>query len=110
MGVFGVQLVCTMVMTSVLSKVVPHWSPAQWLLCNTGLYHYLHPTDDQLRDKKKQPNSKNNKNEYNADGSFNILPKNIDVTLEQTPVTYTDVSIVTVIYCQFKCFIACLQY
>ena len=93
MGVFGVQLVCTMVMTSVLSKVVPHWSPANWLLCNTGLHYYLHPTDNQLREKKTKFNSKNNNVNINSDGSFTISPKNIDVTLQQAPVTQIDVSI-----------------
>ncbi|KAF2367778.1 Transmembrane protein 161A/B [Trinorchestia longiramus] len=93
MGVFGMQLVCTMVMCTVLSKVIPHWSPAQWLLCNTGLSYYLHPTDDQLRDKKKTSSSKNNtkSSENTENGCFTVLPKNLDVNLQKTSVTKLDV-------------------
>uniref|UniRef100_A0A6A7FRC3 Transmembrane protein 161B-like n=1 Tax=Hirondellea gigas TaxID=1518452 RepID=A0A6A7FRC3_9CRUS len=93
MGVFGVQLVCTMVMSSVLSKVMPHCSPAQWLLCGTGLSYYLHPSDDQLRDKKKDTSkSKNNKSvDNNNDGSFIVLPKNINVNLQKAPITQEEV-------------------
>lgn len=33
-GVIGIQLVVTMVMASVLQKIIPHYSLARWLLCN----------------------------------------------------------------------------
>lgn len=95
MGVFGVQLVCTMVMSSVLSKVVPHWSPARWLLCRTGLFYYLHPTNDQLRgDSAKKKSSSSKKSPDNDEETFNVLPKNIDVNLTKAVITETDVSMV----------------
>uniref|UniRef100_A0A4X1TB52 Transmembrane protein 161B n=1 Tax=Sus scrofa TaxID=9823 RepID=A0A4X1TB52_PIG len=34
MGVIGIQLVVTMVMASVMQKIIPHYSLARWLLCN----------------------------------------------------------------------------
>lgn len=33
-GVIGVQLVVTMVMASVIQKIIPHYSFARWLLCS----------------------------------------------------------------------------
>lgn len=33
-GVIGVQLVVTMVMASVIQKIIPHYSLARWLLCS----------------------------------------------------------------------------
>jgi len=86
MAVFSVQLALTLVMTSVMSKVLPHLSPARWLLCGTGLRYYLHPTNQQLRDKRKAKG----KTTLNADGSFDINMKNVDVTLEQAPITEAD--------------------
>lgn len=38
---FGVQLVVTMVMVSVFSRVISYYSLARWLLCSTG-YESLH--------------------------------------------------------------------
>ncbi|KAL6031886.1 hypothetical protein STEG23_028720, partial [Scotinomys teguina] len=34
LGVIGIQLVVTMVMASVMQKIIPHYSLARWLLCN----------------------------------------------------------------------------
>ncbi|XP_063820041.1 transmembrane protein 161B isoform X2 [Pseudophryne corroboree] len=39
MGVIGVQLVVTMVMASILQKILPHYSLARWLLCNGRKYN-----------------------------------------------------------------------
>uniref|UniRef100_A0AAQ4PG33 Transmembrane protein 161B n=1 Tax=Gasterosteus aculeatus aculeatus TaxID=481459 RepID=A0AAQ4PG33_GASAC len=49
MGVIGVQLVVTMVMASVIQKIIPHYSFARWLLCSGSLQWYQHPTEDELR-------------------------------------------------------------
>ncbi|KAG5841052.1 hypothetical protein ANANG_G00195490 [Anguilla anguilla] len=49
MGVIGVQLVVTMVMASVIQKIIPHYSFARWLLCSGSLRWYQHPTEDELR-------------------------------------------------------------
>uniref|UniRef100_A4IHA2 LOC100124820 protein n=1 Tax=Xenopus tropicalis TaxID=8364 RepID=A4IHA2_XENTR len=63
MGVIGVQLVVTMVMASLLQKIIPHYSFARWLLCNGSLYWYQHPTEDELRTLagKQQPKAKSKK-------------------------------------------------
>ena len=93
MGVFGVQIVVTMVMTSVLSKVIPHMSLGNWLLCNTGLSYFLHPTDEQLKDKKKS-SQKNNKttSDSQENGTFPVMLKNIDINLEKKSITQVEVS------------------
>lgn len=49
MGVIGIQLVVTMVMASVMQKIIPHYSLARWLLCNGSLRWYQHPTEEELR-------------------------------------------------------------
>lgn len=36
-------------MVSVIQKLSPHYSLAKWILCSTGLYRYLHPTDSELK-------------------------------------------------------------
>ena len=36
-------------MVSVIQKVSPHASFAKYILCSTGLIHYLHLTDDELK-------------------------------------------------------------
>lgn len=38
-------------MASIIQKLGPHYSFAKWILCSTGLYRFLHPTDDELRSK-----------------------------------------------------------
>ncbi|KAK8395843.1 hypothetical protein O3P69_005746 [Scylla paramamosain] len=96
MAVFGAQLVVTMVMASVLSRITPHYSLARWLLCGTGLVYYLHPTDEELRSqagllkekgKKGKSGSKGGGKGGGAggggedDGGFTV-PRNLDLTLE----------------------------
>lgn len=98
MAVFGVQLVVTMVMASVLSRITPHYSLARFLLCRTGLMYYLHPTDEELRtlagipkDKGKKGkgggkgNSKPNSSSGNSedDGTFTV-PRSLDLNLEKS--------------------------
>ncbi|KAG9354354.1 hypothetical protein JZ751_001060 [Albula glossodonta] len=62
MGVIGVQLVVTMVMASVIQKIIPHYSFARWLLCSGSLRWYQHPTEDELRSLAgKQQKGKNKK-------------------------------------------------
>lgn len=100
MAVFGVQLVVTMVMASVLSKIIPHYSLARWFLCSTGLIFYLHPTDEELRsiagipkDKGKKGkggkgNSKTNSGQDN--GTFTV-PRSTDIVLEKSIIVPTEV-------------------
>ncbi|XP_045623858.1 transmembrane protein 161B [Procambarus clarkii] len=93
MAVFGLQLVVTMVMASVLSRITPHYSLARWLLCSTGLVYYLHPTDEELRSLAGVPKDKGKKGKGGGkgsnksgtaaedDGTFTV-PRSLDLSLE----------------------------
>lgn len=48
-ALLGAQLVITLAMVSVIQKLSPHFSLAQWLLCSTGLMRYIHPSDYELK-------------------------------------------------------------
>ncbi|XP_075036715.1 transmembrane protein 161B [Mixophyes fleayi] len=95
MSVIGVQLVVTMVMASVLQKIIPHYSLARWLLCNGSLYWYQHPTEDELRTLagKQQLKGKSKKDrKYNGhiENKPLTVPKDIDLHLETKTVTEVD--------------------
>lgn len=89
----------TLVMVSLIQKLSPYFSLARWLLCNTGLIRYLHPTDDELKTLSGVPKEKGGKNKggkgrnghtENASTTFHI-PRNLDVTLETAKITSYDV-------------------
>ncbi|KAJ8262980.1 hypothetical protein COCON_G00154370 [Conger conger] len=94
MGVIGVQLVVTMVMASVIQKIIPHYSFARWLLCSGSLRWYQHPTEDELRSLAgKQQKSKNKKErKYNGhiDNKPLTIPKDIDLQLETKSISEVD--------------------
>ncbi|SPP77469.1 transmembrane protein 161B [Drosophila guanche] len=94
MAVLGAQLVITLVMVSVIQKLSPHYSFAKWILCRTGLYRYLHPTDDELRTKggvpKEKPAKGKHKQQNGVSGQFHI-PRSIELDLETLPVLEQDV-------------------
>ncbi|XP_068104005.1 transmembrane protein 161B isoform X1 [Hyperolius riggenbachi] len=95
MGVIGVQLVVTMVMASVLQKIIPHYSLARWLLCNGSLYWFQHPTEEELRTLagKQQLKGKGKKDrKYNGhiENKPLTIPKDIDLHLETKTVTEVD--------------------
>uniref|UniRef100_A0A8C9NNH6 Uncharacterized protein n=1 Tax=Serinus canaria TaxID=9135 RepID=A0A8C9NNH6_SERCA len=48
-GVTGVQLVISMVMATVIQKIITHYSFSFWLLCSGSLQWYQHPTEEDLR-------------------------------------------------------------
>lgn len=86
-------------MVSIIQKVNPHFSFAKWILCSTGLYRYLHPTDDELRTKAGVPKEKfkgkggkgaAQQNGHAGAGQFHI-PRNLEVELETTAVQARDV-------------------
>ncbi|XP_067647190.1 transmembrane protein 161B isoform X2 [Eurosta solidaginis] len=100
MAVLGAQLVLTLLTLSVIQKLSPHFSFAKWLLCATGLYRYLHPTDDELRTLAGVPKDKHvkggggkgNKSYENRNGSGQFhIPRSLEVQLETTPVLARDV-------------------
>ena len=99
----GVQIVITMVVASIMSKIGPYMSFARWILTTSGLIRYMHPTDEELkslimipRDKKNKKGSRkedrlSGRNGHAADtGVFNV-PRNLDIQLETTKVTTTEV-------------------
>lgn len=99
MAILGAQLVLTLVMVSVIQKFTPHFSFAKWILCSTGLYRYLHPTDAELRTRAGVPKEKPSKSkgnhkygsgEKNTSSTF-LVPRAVDIQLETSPVTKADV-------------------
>uniref|UniRef100_A0A1I8PRS8 Transmembrane protein 161B n=1 Tax=Stomoxys calcitrans TaxID=35570 RepID=A0A1I8PRS8_STOCA len=102
MAVLGAQLVITLVVVSFIQKFNAHLSFAKWILCSTGLYRYLHPTDDELRAKAGVPKEKpqkggkgkfghhQNGTHNPKEGQFHI-PRSIEVDLETSPVVARDV-------------------
>ncbi|GIY69627.1 transmembrane protein 161B [Caerostris extrusa] len=93
MAIFGVQLVVTMVMASVLQKISAHFSVARWLL-SYRLTRYLHPSDEELlsiaglqRNSGKTKGKK--KKEDNGDCEF-MVPKNLDLQLDVAAVQPND--------------------
>uniref|UniRef100_A0A3Q2EHY9 Transmembrane protein 161B n=1 Tax=Cyprinodon variegatus TaxID=28743 RepID=A0A3Q2EHY9_CYPVA len=92
-ALFGVQLVVTMVMASVIQKILPHYSFARWLLCSGSLRWYQHPTEDELRNLAgKQKGQKRKDRKYNGhiDNKPLTVPKDIDLQLETKCITEVD--------------------
>ncbi|KAK6312819.1 transmembrane protein 161B-like isoform X1 [Coregonus clupeaformis] len=94
MGVIGVQLVVTMVMASVIQKIIPHYSFARWLLCSGSLRWYQHPTEDELRSlagkQQKTKSKKDRRNNSNIENKPLTIPKDIDLQLETKCITEVD--------------------
>ncbi|XP_057260270.1 transmembrane protein 161B isoform X2 [Pezoporus wallicus] len=93
MGVIGVQLVLTMVMASVIQKIIPHYSLARWLLCSGSLRWYQHPTEEELRilaGKQKGKSKKDRKYNGHIESKPLTIPKDIDLHLETKSVTERD--------------------
>ncbi|XP_071260143.1 transmembrane protein 161B-like isoform X2 [Salvelinus alpinus] len=94
MGVIGLQLVVTMVMASVIQKIIPHYSFARWLLCSGGLRWYQHPTEDELRSlagkQQKTKSKKDRRNNGHIDYKPLTIPKDIDLQLETKCITEVD--------------------
>ncbi|OXB61713.1 hypothetical protein ASZ78_011874 [Callipepla squamata] len=92
-GVIGVQLVVTMVMASVIQKIIPHYSLARWLLCSGSLRWYQHPTEEELRilaGKQRGKSKKDRKYNGHFENKPLTIPKDIDLHLETKSVTERD--------------------
>ena len=95
----GVQIVITMIVASIMSKIGPYMSFARWILTTSGLIRYMHPTDEELkslitipRDKKNKKGSRRDDRNGNAsDNSVFNVPRNLDIQLETTKVTTGEV-------------------
>ena len=59
MAVLGVQIVITMVMASIMTKIGPFMSFARWILTSNGLVRYLHPSDEELKPLEIKGDAKN---------------------------------------------------
>ncbi|XP_059550126.1 transmembrane protein 161B isoform X1 [Myotis daubentonii] len=94
MGVIGIQLVVTMVMASLMQKIIPHYSLARWLLCNGSLRWYQHPTEEELRilagKQQKGKSKKDRKYNGHIENKPLTIPKDIDLHLETKSVTEVD--------------------
>lgn len=97
MSVLGTQLVFSMVMASVLSKLSAHFSIGSWIL-TSRLVRYLHPTDDELRGLTGMPATGYSKNKgrknykkYAAKDEPFTVPKSLDIQLEAAKVQPIDV-------------------
>ncbi|XP_058024431.1 transmembrane protein 161B isoform X3 [Ahaetulla prasina] len=94
MGVIGVQLVVTMVMTSIIQKIIPHYSLARWLLCSGSLQWYLHPTEEELRilagKQQKGKSKKDRKYNGHIENKPLTIPKDINLHLETKSITEID--------------------
>ena len=93
----GVQIVITMIVASVMSKVGPYMSFARWILTSSGLVRYMHPSDEELRSLAMIPKDRNRKKgsrredriagkngHANENGIFNV-PRNIDLQFVAQP-------------------------
>ncbi|KAF7250527.1 hypothetical protein EYD10_03877 [Varanus komodoensis] len=110
MAVIGVQLVVTMVMASIIQKIIPHYSLARWLLCSGSLRWYLHPTEEELRilvgKQQKGKSKKDRKYNGHIESKPLTIPKDIDLHLETKSITEIDalamaILIVTENYLEF---------
>ncbi|XP_077297825.1 transmembrane protein 161-like emei isoform X2 [Arctopsyche grandis] len=97
MALLGAQLVITLVMVSVIQKIGSHYSFARWLLCSTGLFRYLYPTDDELRTlagvpKEKGKSKKSHKgSETNGKVETFHVSRSLDIQLDTAKVSPLDV-------------------
>lgn len=98
MGVFGIQLVVTMIMASFLHKLAPYFSFGRWL-ATAGLKRYLPPPDSVLRPvcsrgKKKLGTAAPGLGDYLfLDGSLTV-PKSTSYKLPTAPVIASDLQFI----------------
>jgi len=107
MAVLGAQIVITMIMASIMSKISPYESFSRWILTGySKLVRFVHPSDEELKSllapqmaSKSSGSSgsarnrrKNGGGQSNANGGNDVfnVPKNIDVQLETSSVQVSD--------------------
>uniref|UniRef100_A0A1E1XM00 Putative conserved plasma membrane protein n=1 Tax=Amblyomma sculptum TaxID=1581419 RepID=A0A1E1XM00_AMBSC len=100
MALFGVQIVITMIMASVLQKLSPQYSISRWIICRR-LIRYLHPSDEELKSlagisgksfkgKGKREKWRHRNGSLDRDGRDHeefLVPKSVPVVLEPAPIT-----------------------
>lgn len=95
MALLGPQLVFTIVMTTLLQKIIiPYHSLALWLIGRGNLYFYSYPSDQDLKKaagiapnkgKRKRNRLENLKMQLGLEDTFTV-PKNINLELTTKPV------------------------
>ncbi|XP_037869023.1 transmembrane protein 161B [Bombyx mori] len=95
MALLGAQLVITLIMVSVIQKL-GNYSFAKWLLCSQGLYRYLYPDNNELKNlagvpKERSKGKKGGKYESNGKPETFHVPRSLEIQLETAPVTALDV-------------------
>ncbi len=83
MGVFGVQLIVTMIVASFLHKLSPYYSFGRWMI-TSRLTRYLTPSDEVLG--RHIPSSGKHGSRRRLEGT-QTLPKAACIQLESVPVT-----------------------
>ena len=98
MAVFGFQLCFTLIVASLLQKIMPIYSFGRWLLCNGSLMRFCHPSNEELwkvSGKKAEPlkgrKRKNGfvKNTQEEMKTFKVS-KNIDIVLDRETIDVKD--------------------
>ncbi|XP_055514642.1 transmembrane protein 161A isoform X2 [Leucoraja erinacea] len=93
MGIIGVQLVVSLLMASLMQKLVPHYSIGRWLLCNGSLLRFRHPSDEELRTlagKQKPKQRRDRRQNGVTESKPETVPKDIKLSLESTPIKPLD--------------------
>uniref|UniRef100_A0A023GGB2 Putative conserved plasma membrane protein n=1 Tax=Amblyomma triste TaxID=251400 RepID=A0A023GGB2_AMBTT len=96
MALFGVQIIITMIMASVLQKLSPQYSISRWIICRR-LIRYLHPSDEELKSlagiSGKAFKGKGKKDKWRHRNGFVdsreefLVPRSLPVVLEPAPIT-----------------------
>lgn len=92
MAVLGVPLVISMIMATIMSKVMPRYSLAQSILCNR-LARYVQPNQEELCAAAHMPPKPNRKTRGRRDSGSNeevTIPKSTPITLDIAQVRFVD--------------------
>lgn len=100
MALFGVQIVITMIMASILQKMPIQFSLSRWIICKR-LVRYLHPSDEELKSlvgiSSKPHKGKGRREKWrdrNRNGTVGdekhyeefLVPKNLQFDLDAAPI------------------------
>lgn len=82
-------------MVSVIQKIGSHYSFARWMLCSTGLFRYLYPTDDELKTLAGVPKEKGKSRKKGSDSNGKVetfhVARSLDIQLDTAKVTSLDI-------------------
>jgi len=104
MALLGIQFVVSLIVALIIQKLSPFYSLARWIMCS-GLYRYLHPTNEELKKLAGKPNiptkGKRRKGiekkiEQNGHIETFTIPCNLEISLEKAKIQEID------LYTQYK--------